>query len=103
MNITKYRIRTKELTVDFGEGEVLHLTYYPNEVKLEDILEPESKTVREAAEELTRTVVAWDLEEDGVPVPITVEALSSLPIQFFLTVQRAIAEDLRPGETTGSN
>ena len=102
MEITTFSERTRALRVPFGE-QALTLTYYPNRLSLVDVLDPANQTAAGLAPGLAALLKDWDAEINGVPVPITAEAIGTLPARFVTLVQQAINEDMRPGEATGSN
>lgn len=102
MKLKAYTERIHQITVPFGD-ETLNLSYFPNHVKLTDLLEPEQATPLQLADNLSMMIAAWDLEDEGTPVATTAEALAALPVTFLVGVQRAINEDMKPGEATGSN
>jgi hypothetical protein len=86
---------TAELDVEFA-GEVLHVAYRPYVVTVREAISPE-QTAEEMVYQAARAIARWDLTDGGVPVPVSEEALSALPIALVAAVVVAIAEDLQHG------
>jgi len=102
MDIGKYKAVTKPLAFDF-DGEVINLTYRPNiytvglERRLRDATKDESR-LETLPTQLSQFIASWDLEEDGQPIPLTVEGLSSVPAQMLIAIDNAIGAALVPSE-----
>lgn len=89
--------KTRDVAIDFGDGDVLNVTY--NASKLTPRLESElsgASDSEQMVDILLLLVTAWDLE-DGEPsetVPLDKETLSGLPLLVLATAVRAIAQDI---------
>lgn len=95
MQVGRFRSKRKDLSIDFGDGDVLELTYDPNFLtpNAEDELR-DSKTSAELAKFLEGMLLDWDLtNEDGTPFDISYENLCTLPVTVLGLVTTAIAED----------
>lgn len=84
---------TATLTVPIG-GEVLTLDYRPNVYTVAWLQQAEQLSIAEALHQL---VDRWDLTDDaGEPYPLTVEALTALPVPLLREVWGGIRGDLLP-------
>ena len=101
MKLSTYTEKFAKLAIPFDDQR-LNVEYWPNRIILEDILDPESQGAIQLATGLAKVLKGWDLEDEQGRVPTTVEAIKGLPINLLIEVQKAINEDLRPGEATGS-
>jgi len=89
--------RTLPMTVDLY-GEPLTLQVRPNKWTLKLLTDE-----RGLAECMVEVIESWDLEDGGVPVPITVEAIREqlgLPVQQ--TIWAGIVEGFDPNSKTKS-
>ena len=108
-NVTKFNERSKGLIVhlpvsDVPEEDVLlHVEYYPNRISLEDIIDPANQGNDALATGLAKVLKSWDAEDNNGPIPVTYEGLVGQSVNLLILVQRAINEDIKPGEVTGSN
>lgn len=99
---------TEDIDIDFGGGEVLHLTIYPNKFTQRRI--NELQALGDAAEddddvdyhgEFARLffegIKEWDLEDDaGAVYPFTAATIEELAIPTMSRLTSAINEALRP-------
>lgn len=98
-NLVKDR---RDLVIEIGgEGE-LNVTYKPSqftaatEERYIDLIE--KKRVNMAyVDALVEILDAWDLVDDGEPVPMDQETLSGLPSEFLAEIFWAIVNDNRQG------
>lgn len=84
-----------------GAGE-LNVTYKPSEFTAATeeryIDQIEKKRVNMAyVDALVEILEAWDLVDDGEPVPLDQETLSGLPSEFLAEIFWAIVQDNRQG------
>lgn len=92
MDLADLRNNTRQLDVDFGDSEVLHLTYRPNLITPAWMSEPRSYT-----ESIVQIVSDWDLTDGGEPVAITAEAIAEhVPMELQFVIVQEILEDLNP-------
>lgn len=96
----------KAISVKFGENS-LNLVYRVDKItpksegRLMDLAR-ENRSGGALAEVLAAVVVSWDLENDkGEPYPVTIEALSELPILVLSAIFEAIQAAQRPNRKSG--
>lgn len=94
--------RTLEIDID---GETLTVSYNPADLtpELEDKMQTCFETNRSGkgvAKYLVGLLLSWDLEDDGTPIPLTIEALDTLPIYFLGEVTEKVIEDSNPKKTS---
>lgn len=94
--------------VDFGGGNILHLTYAPDQLTTQFLLDisalesasdiSSEEKLRAQVNALVTLITSWDAyEDDGAggeqPLPIDFEHLAALPLVTLTTIFKAIAED----------
>lgn len=97
MDLAAYRNSTKPLAVVL-DGWTLNITYRPNALSLGEARRLGDPTVEERAEDLLKFLATWDLEDEGHPVPLTLETLMAIPLNILLGIDEAIGDDLVPSE-----
>lgn len=97
MDLAAYRNSTKPLEVVL-DGWTLNITYRPNALSLGEARRLGDPTVEERAEDLLKFLATWDLEDEGHPVPLTLETLMAIPLNILLGIDEAIGDDLVPSE-----
>jgi hypothetical protein len=89
--------RPKNAEIDFGDGEVLNITYHASRLtpKLEEELEKVGDS-QQMIEMIVLLVESWDLvEEDGTTVvALEPERLSTIPLLALSAVVRGMALDI---------
>ncbi len=76
--------RTKQATIDFGDGDLLHYVYRPAAITGKMVIAINSLTetvaIADFCADAAAVLASWDLlGEDGEPVPITPESLQTIP------------------------
>lgn len=103
ISIAALKSNTRTIEIDFGEGQVLTLSYRPNAFGVamqneERALQADGQPLAAMAASLVRLLASWDLTtDDGAPLPITRETLETecgLPLMRVMI--DAIREDLLP-------
>jgi hypothetical protein len=89
--------KPRTVTVDFGDGDELNVTYFAD--RLTPRIEADLSSATDSAQMvgiLLLVVSEWDLlEDDGVtPVPLTEERLRDLPLIVLAQAIRAVSGDL---------
>src|SRR4051812_1270350 len=89
--------KTRDASVDFGEGDVLNVKY--SAAALTPRLESElaaATTSNQMAGLLCALVKEWDLTEDDgeTTVPLTVDRLQDVPLIVLSTTVKAVALDI---------
>lgn len=102
MDSRKFVERTSALEVDFGDGDVIKLTYRPNVITTDEAIS-ENGTPEENVEQAARLIATWDLTEDEQPVPLTRKALGAQPATIVGRVMSAILEDMRVPQARASS
>lgn len=97
---------------DYGEAGDLNVEYYPmlitertlTMLSIGEIEKPEqlAEMMARFNAELCRVIKRWDVTINGVVVPLTPDALSTLPLPLRVQVLTEIASDVRMGEASGS-
>jgi hypothetical protein len=104
MKLSTVKSERKKLTIPMEDLGDLHLTYIPGMLtpEIEDELQESFEhpgSGRFATDFISRLVEEWDLlDDDDVPIPLTIEGLRPVPIPFLGDVLAAIREDMNPGE-----
>jgi hypothetical protein len=95
--------RPRDAKVEW-EGEVVGITFDPTKYTPE----LEAKLMARADEPngtqaiipfIQQLVVGWDITENGVPFPMTDDAVASLPLGFLVAVIRSVAGELAADPT----
>lgn len=99
--------KTRKITVDIGANEPLEVEYriqaYTPEIE-SVVLSVGERPAMALAEVLKRLVVSWNLVDDnGKMYPLDDEHLNKMPLQIMMAIFQAIAEDMRPNQTTAGN
>lgn len=114
LDLGHLQTNTKALRIDYGEAGDVNVTYRPANLTETSIRQlraiQASATTIDTMEEklaalntlLRQLVVSWDLTRDGVPIPLTEEALSEVPMDVRGDIVTAIVGDTRLGERTGT-
>ena len=118
MRLSEIFSERKTVSVPVGEGN-LSVTYRPGAITpqlLDQIgslagieeggddsmamVNAFSSVASTAVAMVEKAVVEWDLTDDnGNPYPLTTDALRQLPLQFLLTITKAINKDSNPNPT----
>jgi len=107
MKLSEVKSERKKVVMDFDDLGSLNVTYIPGALtpETEDELvavmnEPgQSKFICDL---LCKLIEDWDLEgDDGAPIPLTLEGLKPVPINFLGGVLEKIQQDMNPGEAQG--
>ena len=97
----------REISFVFAD-ETVNLSYkvgkYTGEAELRlSEAQTDKQPVNGLVNLLDGMLVSWDvLEDDGKPMPVTVENLRRLPVNFLAEVANTITEDMRPNAVTAS-
>lgn len=110
MAITSAKLRLKKatVTIDFGDGDTLNITYNPNALTT-DAESERRERLNEKGEPflivltdiLPGIITDWDYLDDDTkkPLPITTELLrSELSGNLVVAIWNAIASDVSPGK-----
>jgi hypothetical protein len=97
LKLHELKAREKEIAVAFGDDSV-RVRYRPYAITPESEARIANST---GAETMLATfceiVAGWDLlDDDGAPLPITLETLRQVPSQALAEIIRATTEDERP-------
>ena len=102
MEIGKLQGRQRSVVVEVGpdDDDRVRVVYRPGvltpaELDTVDSAEPGERLAAVAAL-LAKTVVSWDLTDDGEMYPLTAEALGRLDLQFLNLLQTEVISDARP-------
>lgn len=76
LNVSDLLAGTRDMVVDFGGGNELKLTYDPNQITA-NLLVDLSSDSDELCKILSELVIAWDLEDDGKPFEPTHENIAN--------------------------
>jgi hypothetical protein len=101
VDLKKIAEKTKALEIPVDD-DVLHVQYRPNALTVGDAMAG-ARTPDEIVDLVRRTIVQWDLTDGGVEVPITVEAMKTVPFPFLASVVEAVSTDMSVGETNGAS
>lgn len=101
MKLATIKNKALKSTIDFGDGETLNLVYNPSNFTprfFESITHEDGKnTVSDLAVFISSLVTEWDLVDDsGAVVPLTMDSLCCLPIEFLGKVVDRINADQNP-------
>lgn len=92
----------RTVTVDFGDGVSVRLTYRPSGLtpETEDRIREFTEARRGGAaliELLSDCLVDWDITDDtGNPLPVSPEVLRRLPLGVLAKLAEAVIQDLLP-------
>lgn len=104
-------IRISALTADRGTvtvpfvDDTLKITYKPSAINVEQeerelADRAEGRHLLAMAKSLAELVESWDLlDDEGKPVPVSVEVLSPLGLTVLQKITRAILDDVLPNRT----
>ena len=91
----------KTATVAY-DGETVDIVYRPGaftprvEARINEA-QKDSTVSQELAQILSEVIISWDvLDDDGQPLPPTIDLLMDLPLAFLSAVSVGIGEDMRP-------
>lgn len=112
LNLRNLSSNSATCRVDYGEAGDINITYRIANLTektirqiavLQDENEQDFDANMAALNSLLRSlVISWDLQRDGVTIPLTDEALADVPIDVRADVLRNIFEDSRMGEANGT-
>lgn len=101
ISINRTKEQTRTITVEYA-GETAGITYYPHKITkslIRETAEMEGDGADRLAGQLVKLVASWEvLDDDGAPLPVTVEVMDGFPIDFLVAIMRAINEAAIPGE-----
>lgn len=100
--------RVAPAQVTYGDDFVINLTFRPdkyvaelhNKIVADRTQNPTFDEITDALDEL---VIGWDLTDQGVPVPVTREALNALPIMLLRDMLIAIQTVVLSRKNAGSS
>ncbi len=102
-------LKTKSTTFTFDFlGEAVTITYRNGVITPEwesrrELTDP-SRQAQATVLALSEIVASWDvLGDDGQPVPVTVETLTPMPLQFLNRVLEEVMADMRPKARSGGS
>lgn len=107
VSLSKITRKTDGLDVDFGDGDVLHIEYYPAAITTKMIVQADEvgKSGNKAAElvfmsEVLSTIIkSWDFfldEEKEIPYPITSDKLQELELGIIGKIWMDIIAAVNP-------
>ena len=106
LNLAALTYETRAASVDFGEAGALEVTWAPGKLtsatQSEMVAGFEKQDAMIIATLLAAILVSWDLENDGIPAPITVDYLGSLPLEVVGKIFAKIGEATTVGEANGA-
>lgn len=114
LNLHNLSSNRATVRVDFGDDGDVSIVYRPGNVTeklIRDVQGMPDGSAAAQADALTslaannsllrHLIVSWDLEWDGVPVPVTAEAIAEVPADICGHLLRAIVEDMQLHPMTG--
>jgi len=93
----------RTIPVTFDNGKRIRVTYRPTVLTMASIDDSQADDTplgESVLKDFCEQVVSWDLARGGQPIPITPDALRSVPSVVLGRVQRAISDDL--GKLSGA-
>ena len=99
------------LRIDYGDAGDLNIVYTPSLLTEKLLTRLSSMTgetaMGDAAEivnaVLLKLVLEWDLlDDDGEPLPLTVDGMGEAPLKVRFDIMQRIASDMRLGEPKGT-
>jgi hypothetical protein len=99
MDLKALTAETATVSFDF-RGHAITVDYYPGAFTLAFAEElealKEAESVGAIAEAMSKIIAAWNVEENGEPLPTTAAGIKRIPSQFLIAVQEAISADTQP-------
>ncbi len=97
----------KDMTYDLDNGEVVHYVLLTTAVTGDDVdrisAAPEEENAAITWEMLAKCISEWDITENGVTMPISVESFKQLPFSFSTKLIDQVMEILNPPEKSGGS
>src|SRR5688572_25636673 len=98
MEIAAVISETRTIQFEFS-GQTSKVSYRPNCYTLEFVEAMQSEDeLAVVAPALAKLIAAWELTENGQPIPTTAEGLARVPIFLLRAMQVAIREDMEVAE-----
>lgn len=96
ISLQKLRARKANYTIDLGDGDTIDIEYYPHEIT-PGYLDAVSKEndLMALARTVAKFVAAWDITNDGEPLPVTVEGAAELGITLLNRIVTDVAQDMK--------
>lgn len=110
ISLAKVRERTKELDVDLGDGDTVHIVYRPGVYTVD--FESELKAGQAEGDRsvitlaICKVIADWDVYEDDAQkrkLALEPDAVKALPMVVMVPMFEAINEDMRPKRKTGGS
>jgi len=114
MKLSKLREKTFDVTIDFGDGDIVKMSMRPHVdgqaeakalKKKIDESEDDQETIDLIQEKFCRTISRWDMENDdnGDVIPLTVEGLTAanVPVSILGDLLVRGYEEVASGKKRG--